>query len=287
MAFLKHAWIAMASAIECASAPVTVHLLGDGLTSDAVERLAAACRELAGASLHHHDVTGMLSEVQLKSYSRAVMGRMFLPRLVEGRVLYLDSDTITYADISPLFEMDMGSAKIAAVRDYMMLGVFRKSKARGESKFREQIDLMSPRPVSEYINSGVALLDCSAIRRDAETMRMMTDISAVDGFSFPDQDLLNSTFKGQMFHLDHSWNCLWGLSRRMARIARAILPHTPDQHPIPAKIVHFAGLTKPWEPLGSWCLSMSGTRMLPAVYRYRMTERRLSKFLGDMDVARK
>ena len=112
MAYLRHAWVAMAPAIERASAPVAVHLLGDGLASGAVETLSAACRELAGASLNHQDVTGMLSEVQSKSYySRAIMGRMFLPQLVDGRVLYLDSDTMTCADISPLFEMEMGSAK--------------------------------------------------------------------------------------------------------------------------------------------------------------------------------
>ena len=284
MAFLKHAWIAMASAIECASSPVSVHLLGDGLTSGAVEGLSAACRDLADASLCHHDMTDMLAGVQLRGgYSRAVMGRMFLPQLAEGRVLYIDSDTLTCADISPLFEMDMGRAKVAAVRDYTVLGTFRKGKSDGESVFADQIDLMKPQPVFMYFNSGVVLMDCSAVKRDAGVMRRMTDLSAASGLRLPDQDLLNSTFKNQVHFLDHSWNCMWGQSRRMARIARDTLPECPDRFPLPAKIVHFIGARKPWDPLGFWCLSMSGAKMLPAVYRYRMAERRLAKFLGEGD----
>ena len=114
---------------------MSVHLLGDGLTSGAVERLSAACRDLADASLCHHDMTDMLAGVQLRGgYSRAVMGRMFLPQLAEGRVLYIDSDTLTCADISPLFEMDMGTAKVAAVRDYTVLGTFRKGKSYGVTR---------------------------------------------------------------------------------------------------------------------------------------------------------
>ena len=282
MAFLKHAWIAMGSAIECASAPVTVHLLGDGLTSGAVKGLSAACRELAGARLHYHNVTDMLSGVQLRGgSSRTTMGRLFLPQLAEGRVLYIDSDTLTCADISPLFEMDMGAAKVAAVRDYTVLGTFRKGMATGQSVFADQIDLMKPQPVFMYFNAGVVLMDCSAIKRDADVMRRMTDLSAASGLRLLDQDLLNSTFKSQVHFLDHSWNCMWGQSRRMARIARNTLPECPDRFPLPAKIAHFIGARKPWDPLGSWCLSMSGARMLPAIRRYRMAERRLLKLLGQ------
>ena len=252
--------------IEYASAPVTVHLLGDGLTSIAVKRLSAACRELADARLHYHDMTDRLASVRLRGgYSRAVMGRMFLPQLAEGRVLYLDSDTITYEDISPLFEMDMGSAKVAAVRDYKVLGTFRKGKPDGESVFADQIDLMKPQPVFMYFNSGVVLMDCSAVKRDADSVFRMADVSAASGLRLTDQDLLNSTFKNQVHFLDHSWNCMWGQSRRMAGIARDTLPDCPDRHPLPAKIVHFIGARKPWDPLGSWCLSMSGAKMLPAV----------------------
>ena len=286
MAYLRHAWVAMASVIERASAPVTVHLVGDGLTRDAVERLTEACRELADARLHHHDVTDLLTDAQSRVYfSRAMMGRMFLPQLTDGRVLYLDPDTIAYADVRPLFEMDMGAAKVAAVRDYTILGTFRKEHSRGVSACRDQIELMRPLPVFEYFNSGVILMDCTAIKQDADVVAKMTDISAASGFSFPDQDLLNSIFKNQVHFLDHSWNCLWGQSRRMARIARATLPAGPERRAIPAKIVHFVGPRKPWEKLGSVGWSrMFEAKTLAATIRYRMAARRLSRYLGEGDV---
>lgn len=278
---IRHAWVAMASVIECASAPVTVHLLGDGLTSGAVEGLSAACRELAGARLHHHDVTDLLAAARSRFRdSRVVTGRMFLPQFADGRVLFLDSDTIAYADVRPLFEMDIGTAKVAAVRDYTILGVFTKSHSRGVSLFSAQIDLMEPLPFTMYFDSSVILMDCTAIKRDA-------DIPVMSEWSLPEQDLLNSTFKNQVHYLDHSWNCMWGQSRRMTRIARRYLPECPDKYEIPAKIVRFTGARKPWDRLGSWCLSMSGAKMLPAIHRYRMAERRLSKFLGEGDLAGK
>ena len=289
MAYLRHAWIAIASVIERASAPVTVHLVGDGLSDDAVKGLEAACRDLADARLHHHDVTGLLDDRQSKAYfSRAMMGRMFLPQLADGRVLYLDPDTIAYADVAPLFEIDMGAAKIAAVRDYTVLGAFRKDHSRGVSACRAQIALMKPSPIFEYFNSGVILMDCTAIKRDSEIMARMADISAAAGFSFPDQDLLNSIFRNQVHFLDHSWNCMWGRSRRMARIARATLPPGPEHRATRAKIVHFIGPRKPWHNLGSGGWRLSEARMLAATIRYRMAARRLSRYLdaGDAGDAR-
>lgn len=202
---------------------------------------------------------------------------MLLPQFAEGRVLCLDSDTIAYADVRPVLEMDIGTAKVAAVRDYAIIEVFRKSDSRGRSEFGDQIDLMDPLPVFKYFDSGVMLMDCTAITRDA-------DIPAISEWLLPERDLLNSIFKNQVHCLDHSWNCLWGQSGRMAMTARGMLPECPDKYDIPAKIVRFTGALKPWDPLGSWCLSMSGAKMLPAIYRYRMAERRLSKFFGESDL---
>ena len=293
MAYLKHAWVAMASVIERASAPVTVHLLGDGLTDAAVEGIAAACRKLAHAHLRHHDVTDMLNgmtgaltdALRRNHYSRAAMGRMLLPQLADGRVLYLDVDTITYGDVRILFEMDMGTAKVAAVRDYVMLGTFKKDHSRSVSHYRDEIDLMSPQPISDYFNSGVVLMDCSAIKLDERIMRRMTDVSAMSGLRHPEQDTLNSIFKSQVHFLDHSWNCLWGRRRRMARIARATLPVSPDYGASRPVIVHFIGPRKPWDRLGSRLPDMSDAKVLAAVIRYRIAARRLSRFFGEGDFA--
>ena len=245
-----------------------------------MERLAAACRELADARLKHHDVTDMLAAVRsMAGDAMTATGRLLLPQLVEGRVLYLDSDTMTCADVRSLFEIDMGTAAIGAVRNYSLLGMLFEKHHTQRSEFDAQVDLMKPFPVSMYFDPGVMLMDCSAIKRDEEIMRKMQDVSTAER-RFSEQDLLNLALKNQVHYLDHSWNCIWGQSGSMARTARICLPENPDRSPIPAKIVHFTGARKPWDPLGSWCLRMSGVKMLPAIYRYRMIERRLSKFLG-------
>ena len=51
-------------------------------------------------------------------HSVAMHAPLHISRLMnEGRVLYLDSGTITHADIGPLFDMDMKGCHIASARD--------------------------------------------------------------------------------------------------------------------------------------------------------------------------
>ena len=118
---------AMMSAVEHSSRPVTIHFLGHEISDEARRLLDAAAKALPNADLRFYDLSEALPEGwdDFKydgKHSAATKANLFVPKLVEeGRVLYLDSDTITHADISPLFDLDMKGCHIAAARDYGFL----------------------------------------------------------------------------------------------------------------------------------------------------------------------
>ena len=270
MAFLQPTLTAMASALEHASAPVTVHLLGDRLPANAVESANALCQRHS-ATLAHRELAELLEGApETVGISRIAMGRMFLPRFVEGRTLHLDSDTMTFGDIAPLFALDMKGAPLGAVRDYAILDTFRQSWSRGMRKYGPQALLMAPHPITDYFNSGVLLMDCDRIREDPEMAALMADMAAATG-RFPDQDLLNSIFRGRVIHLCPEWNSPWGRMERAQKVADSLVPDERFPQGGAPVIVHFPGRKKPWHRLDVF-------RMLKhrrIVTRYREVSRRL------------
>ena len=122
MRVLRPTLVAMMSAVRHALRPITVHLLGYALTEPAWELAESACRALPGTKLIRHDVTDALDAIPSSGPTpKTCLGLLLLPGLVEGLVLYLDSDTIAHADVAPLFDLDLGGNPIAAVRDFPLL----------------------------------------------------------------------------------------------------------------------------------------------------------------------
>ena len=223
-------------------------MLGDRLPSDAVESANALCRHHA-ATLAHRDLAELLEGApETVGISRIAMGRMFLPRFVEGRTLHLDSDTMTFGDVAPLFALDMKGAPLGAVRDYAILDTFRRSWARGMRKYGPQAILMAPHPITDYVNSGVLLMDCDRIREDPEMVALMADMAAATG-RFPDQDLLNSIFRGRVIHLGPEWNSPWGRMEQARKVAESLVLDERFPKGGAPVIVHFLGQKKPWHRL--------------------------------------
>lgn len=276
----------MTSVIDCCSEAVRVHFLGDRLTEEAERELRAACAAWPGTELVFRDITDMLQGAPSTGhFSRSTMGRMFLPEFVSGRLLYVDSDTIAYGDVAPLFDLDMGGMPVAAVRDFDLLTAVHRDKAFGRERHAQTAKLMEPHPIHDAFNAGILLMDCDAIKSGPEFMDRMKDFDAAAGYDYLDQDLLNLIFKGRVAFLDPCWNSFWGRTRHMQRMAQAMLPEDRIHAPTPPKIVHFTGPRKPWSDIemrralkpSFW--SMYGI----ATIRYRMAARRLMGRVGVAD----
>lgn len=181
--------------------------------------------------------------------SAATMGRLLIPRLIDGYVLYIDGDTLVTGDVGRLFAADLGSAYAGVVRDYHVshwLAEADADSAERDRRLAEIRQFMKPAPAGDYFNAGVLLLNCDALRAQRELLSRIEDVAAASACTHGDQDHLNALFRNNVVQLDLTWNASWGRVRRHRNLlARSGLP-TRGLMPGRPAILHYHGPQKPW-----------------------------------------
>lgn len=131
-------------------------------------------------------------------FTQAMWYRLLLPELAPDadRMLYLDVDTLALADISLLWEIDLGGNLVAAVTN-----VFEQ---RYLDRPRE-LGLSGP---EAYFNSGVMLFDLAAMRAERTQEQIVECAGSRPDLLWPDQDALNMVLGGRRLPLHPSWNCM-------------------------------------------------------------------------------
>lgn len=177
---------------------ITIYLLLENVSDDSRERLKALVqsygRELvfaeSGALLQKAEGLGI---PQYRGSSAANL-RLFFPDTLppQGRLLYLDSDTIITGSLEPLFEADLGHNWLGMVRD-SMTGDYPAALGFG--------------PEEPYCNSGMVLFDLPAWHKNACGQRIVDHVKKVRAaYPNPDQDLLNVVFRGHIAVLGPEYN---------------------------------------------------------------------------------
>ena len=153
-------------------------------------------------------------------FSNAIYFRLFLPYLLPSeveKVIYLDSDTICMADLSELEKIDISSNLVAGALDL---------KSESESL---RVG------VSNYINSGVLILNLNKWREEKISERCFEWLEKNPECILGDQDAINIVCQKNIKYLDDSWNvCI-----------------NPDEIKVPQEIniIHYITHMKPWQ---SW-----------------------------------
>lgn len=285
MGYFKPSLVAMMSVLERASAPVKVNFFGDALDDDAQSSVQSACGAFPGASLNYVDISGMIPEPpEGCGTPKSTMARLILPSLASGRVLHIDSDTMTFSDIRPLFELDLQGNLIAAVRDFVFLNMFVNDRSYHRDRYDYNTTLLSPYPVHDYFNAGIVLYDIDSISSDGKLVEEMADINAAYRDRDVDQSWLNRLFKGNVTFLDPSWNCIWGRNLKSVQIAKSMLPERHIHDLQKSKIEHYCGLIKPWRPLG-WKHYLDPGKFLKYGYTALRYRHRASALLGRIEIA--
>jgi lipopolysaccharide biosynthesis glycosyltransferase len=249
--FARCTLVSLFSLLRNATCPVRAVFLcaGDlGDFRDRVRRIAGAFRGTDAVFLD----PGIASTDDRKHISAATLLRLRLPEVIEGRVLYLDGDTLVRADVAPLFFTDLDGQPVGAAPDPAAVRSEAAMQWRnlpwwrpGHMRFMWHLQSLGMRRPGAYFNAGVMVMDCARIRAlGLDTA--MADADAAGRYHLRDQDHLNVVFRDRVTLIDPAWNAIWGNQRTGGR---PLPPLDVDRFAASRRdprILHFTGAGKPW-----------------------------------------
>jgi lipopolysaccharide biosynthesis glycosyltransferase len=164
--------------------------------------------------------------------------RIFLPELLPDvhRILYLDADTLIVDRIDALWELELGSSLLAAVRNVFM-------------PYHRHLPGDLGIQLSDYFNSGVLVLNLHQMRTDRFTDAVYElGKSRPSDSEWPEQDALNLAARGRWLPLHPRWNVMNSMVLH-PELARAALGASEVDEALAAPAIrHFEGpgFNKPW-----------------------------------------
>lgn len=240
--YLMPGLVAATTALEHSPDDVGLVILGLGLSEKARRRIEALLPSNRLTIVDPGDYAAGMRE--WRWVSAAAWGRIGIASLLPSeirRVVYLDADTMTRKDLTPLFDLDLEGKILGACPDFPD-STHRARHLWGKSQVPE-LDYSSDCPVpdvSAYFNSGVLSIDLDRWRKTDVESRVIDFASTLPAsYILPDQDALNTVLWSDWLPLDwRQWNWPGYVLDRLAW----------ETH-----LVHFKGPTKPWivDPLGA------------------------------------
>ncbi|MYG39309.1 MAG: hypothetical protein F4201_00525 [Nitrospira sp. SB0677_bin_15] len=266
--YVLPALVSIWSMWQNASQPVEVTLYVENMQRHSLDLIELA-RDRLGVPVRGKDFDGAGFEEyasQAMAYPVVSLLPLLLPRLVEGRCLFIDVDTLVMGDIWELVSADLNGMPIGACVDIGQVlmedrickvkvsDLIHPSRAKLKRKtYIDRIRNLGFVPGENYFNSGVLIMDCGVIRDQYPDWESLTNMDKLRPYtSMPDQDRLNEFFAGRWFKLPLEWNVRTGLKRHFERNQYKYRDVSEDlrvqiqeaiQDP---KLWHFMGKRKPW-----------------------------------------
>jgi lipopolysaccharide biosynthesis glycosyltransferase len=171
----------------------------------------------------------------IATYYRLLIGEL-LPQDI-NRVIYLDPDIIVRGDIGELWNAYLGDSAVGAVPDLL----------HTPQRKRQIVEKLGLHPDAPYFNAGVLLVDLDRWRESRVGLDALDFArSHLDRITHADQCALNWVLRDRWTPLPDRWN----LQTNMIALPREALMHCYSREAKrlarAAKIVHFAGRSKPW-----------------------------------------
>ena len=205
------------------------HVLHSGVTPESQARVKELESAYPGCEIRFHAIDASAFAdfpipPGLEHVTRETYFRYLLPDVLkdERRTIYSDVDVLFVAGIREIWEVDLGGALMAAVRNL-------EGERRGD---RRDIARLGFSPDSPYFFTGFLVMDLEAMRADGTSRRLM-EATARHGsrVTFIDLDIVNLVCEGRIKEVDATWN----ETGRYSFLRRDV------------KIWHFPGFTqKPW-----------------------------------------
>lgn len=238
-----------------------VHVFCLGLAEDTKRLLNSSWPEWVEVRFYDIDeewlnTLPLVGDLRMIPYAdRSMYVRLLIPDLIpEGvaqKILYLDVDTLTLADVTPLLDITLDGIPVAAVRDTWLAGDL-ALVGRGDEL---QVE---PSEGKGYFNSGVMLMNLDVWRKEELGRSALCYLQdSAEDIKLPDQDALNACVAGRWVELEPSWNTMvseWQRVQAIRPLTRSTTPPTQsgwdtlgqDELLSRARILHFVGRYKPW-----------------------------------------
>lgn len=266
--YVLPALVSIWSMWQNASQPVEVTLYVENMQQHSLDLIELA-RDRLGVPIRGEcfDETGFEEFAsQAMPYPVVSLLPLILPRLVEGRCLFVDVDTLVMGDVWELLSADLNGMPIGACVDVGQVlmedricevrasDLIRPSRAKLKRKtYIDRIRNLGFVPGENYFNSGVLIMNCGVIRDQYPDWENLASMDRLRPYtSVPDQDRLNQFFAGRWFKLPLKWNVRTGLKRHFERKQYQYREISEDlrvqiQEAIQGpKLWHFMGKRKPW-----------------------------------------
>lgn len=185
--------------------------------------------ETENVSIEFVDLSSKLHEIEDKLYTRNYFSnttyfRLFIPELYPeyDKVVYIDSDTVTLADIADLYNTDMGDNLIAGIPDGVVQAI---------PVFQEYVEkVVGVIDYNNYFNAGIIVMNLKALREYKFQEKFLYMLEKIKFEVAQDQDYMNRLCKGRVKLLGFEWNRMPAMGKREGTI----------------NLVHYNLGCKPW-----------------------------------------
>ena len=212
--------------------------------------------QYSNATIRFYDVGRAVAEFHLTTNNAHISVDTYYRFIIQealpfySKILYLDCDLIVNGDIAQLYDTNLGSAAIGAIRDIDFLGNL--NMKNGER--RDYVDrVLHMRNPYGYFQAGVLVMNLDRMR-EIHTVHEWLEIASNPEFIYNDQDVLNAECGGEVAYLDYAWNVMHDCAGRVQGVF-AFAPAPVYQAYMASrkapKIIHYAGFDKPWK--NPWC----------------------------------
>ena len=234
--------IVLQSIVDNMKEPADVHVLCRGLDQAYYQQLHDFFPEF-NFFFYNFDLIDYGDKLRMLSHTTvSTMDRLFLPELLADidKVLYLDVDILVRADITELFNIELGEhvlagkrTKLKTWRNLVRLITRASLHMTPEKAWELRRRLHATVDMTRgTFNAGVLLLNLKLMRAEEFTAN---HLYLIEFCSFNDQDALNVYGGARVLELDPSWN------------------HVPNQDECEEpRIIHWAGPNKPWKQMYVW-----------------------------------
>ena len=236
--YMKHTTTAIASILKnaCPYDKYYLYILSSNLNSKN-KKLVQKVKKIKDCNIQYLDIDeNKLAPFQaVKSYPHlnlSTYNRLMIPELLPqlNKVIYFDSDAIAVDDIAELYNIDIGEAYFAGIKDPF------------SDKNAERIGYTQ----APYINAGITVFNCKQLRKNNYFNKVLSAVNLLkDKALCADQDFINYCFHKNFKIIPQKWNVFIPFN-----IQRYKMEEPKDSDYIESKnhskIIHFVGPDKPW-----------------------------------------